>query len=115
MPNYKQAVFVYGTLKTKVLAEAILQRKVEYKPAILEGYKVYNTTDHYPTIVEEDGSVAEGLIIDNITETELGRLDYYEGYPVFYNRKQFVAKLKDGGNRTVWIYQMNDPVLLRGE
>lgn len=98
-------VFVYGTLRPK-------DREGNYLPAthILHGYSMFNYFNKFPYIEPaDDTSFVLGNILE-VSDTELTRLDYYEGVPNnLYHRKR-VAVVKNGEKQTqeVWAYVAGD-------
>ena len=78
-------VFVYGTLRDDVLRNRLLARDVECHPARLDGYVVLAQTEaHLPAIQVNPGTSVEGLVLTDLSETEVARLDAYET-PFGYN------------------------------
>lgn len=79
------AVFIYGTLLDDVLRARLLGRDVAGKSAQLSGFTVLeHKSSPLPAIVARAGAVAEGLLLDDLTDAEIARLDAYE-LPFDYN------------------------------
>jgi gamma-glutamylcyclotransferase (GGCT)/AIG2-like uncharacterized protein YtfP len=77
-------LFVYGTLMIPEIREAMLQRKVNYKDAILEGYTA-NTiiyghyTTEYPFLKPGKGEKVKGGILYPVNSRDISLIKYYEG------------------------------------
>lgn len=72
--------FFYGTLCHAPLLARVLGREAATRPATLADHAVYWAKGGaFPLIVPQPGGQAEGLILDDATETDAARLDYYEG------------------------------------
>ena len=70
--------------------------------AVLEGFRLEfnkvssrNTREGYANIVEDAESVVEGILYE-IKESDLTKLDKFEGYPSHYRRTMVYVKLDDG-------------------
>jgi gamma-glutamylcyclotransferase (GGCT)/AIG2-like uncharacterized protein YtfP len=72
--------------------------------AILEDYRLeFNKLGHegkervgYPNIVPSEGAEVESVLYDT-TDSDGQRVDEYNGYPVYYQKKEVVVKLQDTG------------------
>lgn len=76
------ALFLYGTLRYPPLLEIVLGRAPggAAVPARLPGHAVHWAEGQgFPLIVAQKGGMAEGLLLDGLSEAELARLDFYEG------------------------------------
>ena len=74
------AFFFYGTLCHGPLLDCVLGRPAAAIPATLADHAVYWAEGGaFPLIVPEKGGVAQGLLLDGLTEEEAARLDHYEG------------------------------------
>eukprot|EP00894_Picocystis_sp_ML_P004884 jgi/Pico_ML_1/55401/g1091.t1 len=72
-------MFAYGTLLVDQVVEALLQRPVERKPAVLQDYKRFRIKGKpYPAIVQWKGGKVEGSVFD-VDQKEMKLLDIYEG------------------------------------
>ncbi|MBE3591100.1 MAG: gamma-glutamylcyclotransferase [Firmicutes bacterium] len=95
-------LFAYGTLMRRGRLEALVDRRLpDPVPAVLEGYRRYDTGRGYPVILEEPGASVEGLLWD-LGDADLRFLDHYEGFdedpPVYYRRTVRVRV----GDREEW-------------
>ncbi|WP_323768603.1 gamma-glutamylcyclotransferase [Marinovum sp.] len=76
-------LFVYGTLCHLPLLERVLGRpavKIARRAADLPGWAVYWAQgESFPTIRAEAGGRAKGLILRDLGEADMARLDHYEG------------------------------------
>lgn len=79
------SVFIYGTLLDDVLRSRLLGRDVAGQPATLHGYVVLeHKTSPLPAIVAQEGGVTSGLLLNDLTDEEIAKLDAYE-LPFDYN------------------------------
>lgn len=79
-----QSLFVYGTLMVPEIQEALLQKKVKSKDAILEGFSanciIYGQyITEYPFLKPGTGISVKGKIIYPISGMDLSLIKYYEG------------------------------------
>ncbi|MCB2130189.1 MAG: NUDIX domain-containing protein [Rhodobacteraceae bacterium] len=95
-------LFFYGTLCHPPLLRAVLGRDADVVPANLPGHGVFWVKGHaFPTITE-GGGTASGVYFDNPTETDLARLDFYEGGFAYVTRKMTV--MTGAGPREALVY-----------
>jgi gamma-glutamylcyclotransferase (GGCT)/AIG2-like uncharacterized protein YtfP len=78
------SLFVYGTLMVPEIQEALLQRKVESKDAILEDFSanciIYGQyITEYPFLKPSAGISVKGKIIYPISGMDLSLIKFYEG------------------------------------
>ena len=81
--------FVYGTLRKQGGATAALLMPGTYKflgKYVLHGYKLMLSYG-YATIVPDENSSVVGELIEIEDQCE-NRLDIYEGYPTFYDKRE---------------------------
>jgi len=83
-------VFVYGTLRRGQPCELESTHgrgeTCEYRGRATIPGRIYSLSDNFPALVEgEDGTVVGEVY--RISNRVLERLDAYEGYPHFYQRK----------------------------
>lgn len=103
-------LFVYGTLMIPKIARMVVGFS-SIEKAILQGYRVYgliwcNHRLMYPAIKEEKGAVSHGILFRNLSDSELGAFDAYEGDQYF--RKKVIVKT-DTGSTEAWLYEWNNP------
>ncbi|MEP2029079.1 MAG: NUDIX domain-containing protein [Paracoccaceae bacterium] len=81
-PEVTTAFFFYGSLRHQPLLEFVLGRAVsdgDNVPATLENHAVYWAQDQsFPMIRSEQGASAKGVLVVNLSETEIERLSFYE-------------------------------------
>ncbi|GAB2821318.1 hypothetical protein GCM10022221_19110 [Actinocorallia aurea] len=71
-------LFVYGTLRFPEILEALLGRVPRLSPASADGWRVAALPGvAYPGMVTGEG-IAEGLVVEGLSETELEILHAYE-------------------------------------
>ena len=77
-----KSLFFYGTLRYVPLLSLVLGREtgaLDVTPARLEGHAVFWAKGQaFPLIVAGQG-VAQGLLVRGLSESDLARLDFYEG------------------------------------
>ncbi|SDG19309.1 gamma-glutamylcyclotransferase family protein [Pelagibacterium luteolum] len=77
------SLFVYGTLRDKEVRDAVAGKPIaphRLMAAQAHGWRtVYFPGAHFPGLVPAKGHSAEGLIISNLSKSELDRLDLFEG------------------------------------
>lgn len=74
-------LFFFGTLRHPALIDAVLGdiNHINLSGAVLPGYAIHAVAEGpFPTIVEDAGGAAEGVLAAGVTEADLARLDYYE-------------------------------------
>ncbi|MGR3635770.1 MAG: NUDIX domain-containing protein [Shimia sp.] len=75
-------LFVYGTLRHVPLLAVVLGREaaaIDMSTAQLSGHVVHSVRgEDFPFLAEGDG-VAEGLLLRGLSDTDVARLDFYEG------------------------------------
>lgn len=76
-------LFFYGTLAHRPLLECVLGRvfsEAEAREAYLADFASHWVKDQaYPAIVPQNGARAKGLIVRGLSDTDIARLDFYEG------------------------------------
>jgi nudix-type nucleoside diphosphatase (YffH/AdpP family) len=95
-------LFFYGTLCHQPLLDAVLGRKARVVPADLPGHSVFWVKDSaFPTIMA-GGGPAIGVYFDTPTDTDLARLDFYEGGFAYSTR--IMTVLTADGARDALVY-----------
>ena len=81
-----QNIFVYGTLLSPVILEKLTGKSFKTSEAVLFGYKRYCVKNSdYPAIIQQEGSKTTGLVVENVDDSKLEVLSFYEG--VEYEKK----------------------------
>jgi len=83
--------------------EAVVGRPLPRRPAVLEGYERLHPVGSYPYVVARAGARVEGVLLDEVDDTALARLDAYEDEGGLYVRQETVA-LVDGGRIACDVY-----------
>ena len=90
----KYAIFFYGTLRAIEVREAVLGKDIDKhksNKAIIYKHQVYKVMNaNYPLITYTNNSQdkVEGLLVHNISEVELKKLDAFEGKNYFRAKAQ---------------------------
>ena len=90
----KYAMFFYGTLRAIEVREAVLGKDIDKhksNKAIIYKHQVYKVMNaNYPLITYTNNSQdkVEGLLVHNISEAELKKLDAFEGKNYFRAKAQ---------------------------
>ena len=75
-------IFVFGTLKSETLRTIVLGRELAPKDictASMKGFCVYWAKEgQFPVMVPKEGSEAHGLVLKNLSDVDVERLNYYE-------------------------------------
>ncbi|EKP93887.1 gamma-glutamylcyclotransferase family protein [Thermaerobacter subterraneus] len=105
-------LFAYGTLRRRGRIEALVGRRLdEPVPAVLEGYRLYDTGRGYPVILPEPGHRVQGVVW-TIDEADLGYLDHYEGAdedPPYYYRR--LVQVQVAGRPVEAVVYVGNPVV----
>lgn len=72
-------LFFFGTLCHLPLLERVLGRPVTVETARLEGARVYWVEGASFPILRSGDGLAEGVVLRDATDTDIARLDFYEG------------------------------------
>ena len=76
-------LFFYGTLRYIPLLEIVLGRKSDALDLVagdLADYSVHGVAEGpFPTILPQVGATATGILVRGLDETDIARLDFYEG------------------------------------
>lgn len=77
-------LFVYGTLMVPEIQMALLGRKPDFENTVLSGFNtrvlVYSDAEtDYPVLAREEGRKVNGLLLKDLTKSELDLLSFYEG------------------------------------
>jgi gamma-glutamylcyclotransferase (GGCT)/AIG2-like uncharacterized protein YtfP len=91
-------VFVYGTLRNRLLRRIVIGRWTDTRPVVLRGYRKSGLD-----IEADEGSRVPGELLE-VSANELRRLDRYERAGIRYERSRL--KLEDG--TMAWVYRRID-------
>ena len=75
-------IFVFGTLKSETLRTIVLGRglaPIDVCTASIKGFCVYWAKEGpFPVMVPQESSEAHGLVLKNLSDVDVERLNYYE-------------------------------------
>jgi len=115
MKEEKRLNIAYGSnLNLKQMAMRCPTAKV-YGKGTLKGYRLLfkgQVDNAYCTVEKKKGGKVPVIVWELQPEDERA-LDYYEGYPRFYEKKDVKVTLEDGKTITAMVYIMTDKVLDR--
>jgi ADP-ribose pyrophosphatase len=90
------SLFVYGTLCHVPLLAAVLGRTPAMQPGVCRDHAVDRAQGRdFPLIVAKAGGRAAGLVLTDLTDADIARLDYYEG-PFGYSTQIRAVQVADG-------------------
>ncbi|HEX6988025.1 MAG TPA: gamma-glutamylcyclotransferase family protein [Bacillota bacterium] len=91
-------LFAYGTLMRRGRIEALVGTHLpEPRPAVLRGYRKYDTEHGYPVVLADPGGEVSGLLWE-IDSGALDDIDHYEGVdhdPPLYARRLLPVAVDD--------------------
>lgn len=100
----KHRLFFFGTLRHMPLLEIVLGRVIgtdQIRQATLPGYEVRAVTEGpFPALVAVEGQQAQGLAVDGLSDSDVERLNFYEGGFAYDLR---VLRLGDGSEAQVYM------------
>lgn len=75
-----QRLFVYGTLLAPEVLVALLGRLPAQKPAVLHNFARWRLREfpEIPAVIQTEGAKVYGNVLEDLGQTELRLLDYYE-------------------------------------
>ena len=98
----KLKYFAYGS---NMDPERMRRRGIKFsrrEHAVLEGFRLEfnkvssrNPREGYANIVKDPEGIVEGILYE-IEESDLSKLDKFEGYPLHYRRTRIYVKLDNG-------------------
>lgn len=100
------SLFVYGTLMDETRVRAVVGRGLPRRPAVLDGYERLEPAGSYPYVLPRDGATVTGVLLDDVDDAALARLDAYEDEGGLYLRREAVA-VADGRRVTCQVYVGN--------
>lgn len=97
--------FFYGTLCHLPLLELVLGRAVVARPCQLADHAVHWARgESFPLIVERPGAAADGLLVENLSDEDVARLDFYEGGFAYHTREVSVGTDVGGARVDARVY-----------
>ncbi|MCB4454343.1 NUDIX domain-containing protein [Leisingera sp. McT4-56] len=100
-------LFFFGTLRHLPLLELVLGRSgdaLRAQPAKLPGHGVYQVVGQpFPAIEERNGAMADGVLVQDLSQGDLDRLNFYEG-GFGYALKPVSVGLEDGRTAPAEVY-----------
>jgi gamma-glutamylcyclotransferase (GGCT)/AIG2-like uncharacterized protein YtfP len=100
------SLFVYGTLMDGARVQAVVGRRLPSRAAVLEGFERLEPAGSYPYVVPREGATVSGILLDEVDDTALARLDAYEDEGGLYLRREAVA-VADGKRVPCQVYVGN--------
>lgn len=92
-------LFVYGTLMFDEVRHRILSGHVEMVAAELRGYRRLSIRgEDYPAVVKSSLASVEGMLILDLADSAIRRLDRFEGE--YYERRPVFVRISDSDVRT---------------
>lgn len=101
-------VGVYGTLKQGHGNHRLLAHVPVTATGFVRGHRLYEAG--IPFLVDDDTSEYDVLVeIYDVDDDTLQSLDWLEGHPTCYCRKELEVFLEDGTSTECWIYEYPNP------
>jgi len=107
------SLFVYGTLMEDGRVQAVVGHRLPRRPAVLQGFERVEPAGSYPYVVPRDGATVDGILLDEVDDTALARLDAYEDEGGLSIRREVVA-VADGRRVACHVYVGNGIKEARG-
>lgn len=103
------SLLVYGSLMNSKVINLIIGRVPNSIPVTLLGYHRYKIKNKvYPAIYENEGSQVEGLLLEDLNDSEIHKLDKWESDE--YLRISVNVKV-NAKSKSVYIYRWNANLL----
>ena len=88
-------LFTYGALADGATYHDVVGRHPHGVPALLPGYRVQHSLG-YAYVVEEEGSLVEGFLVQNVQTPDLWILDdYHSTSEGLYERRKVQVQVED--------------------
>lgn len=101
--NRGMNVFTYGSLMFEEVWRAVVGRTGPSVPGQLAGYEAWKIAGQtFPGMAPAPGRQVNGRIWQEVTETELGKLDVFESG--IYDRQLLEVRAEDGRTLTCCVY-----------
>jgi len=107
------SLFVYGTLMDDTRVQAVVGRRLPRRSATLDGFERVEQKGSFPYVVPRDGASVTGVLLDEVDDGALARLDAYEDEGGLYVRREAVA-VADGKRVPCQLYVGNGVREARG-
>ncbi|SFR50998.1 NUDIX domain-containing protein [Litoreibacter janthinus] len=83
--NIPTDIVVFGTLRDPELLQAVIGAVADAQPVALQDHGVFAAAgETFPLLLPIKGDQAEGLLLQNLTDEQVARLDYYEAPYGYY-------------------------------
>ena len=110
-----KSLFVYGTLMQPEIRNALLGKKLGFKPAKLYGYSAYSFykddyESEYPILKLDDDAVLNGYVLEQVSMKDFEILRFYEGEE--YLLKEIIVRV-DGINVRAHIFMTSNQGVFR--
>lgn len=90
-------VFTYGILTNTRVMRQFVGKIIDLGRVTLQGYRL--ELRQYYSVTQDSNSSIEGVLW-GITEDDLKKIDYCEGYPVLYQRSEVTVST----GQVAWVY-----------
>jgi len=88
-------LFVYGTLADPGVLQRVAGQSFVAEAAVLDGYRRVEIAGCYPFIEPHAGAQVAGVVLTDVDQETLGRLDDYEDEGVLYHRRPVTVRVGD--------------------
>src|SRR5262250_2795992 len=92
---------------------SVVGRDLPRRPAVLEGFERTEPPRGYPWVVAQEGATVAGILLDDVDDAALARLDAYEDEGGLYLRRD-AAAVADGRRVPCQVYVGNNIREARG-
>lgn len=97
-------LFCYGTLCAPEIMRAVIGRVPPARLAVLPSFACYRVSGKaYPAVVVDQASYTEGLLYAGLTDSELKKLDAYEGAE-YLRQRQTITTFPGQQSIQAWVY-----------
>jgi nudix-type nucleoside diphosphatase (YffH/AdpP family) len=94
--------FFYGTLCHTPLLNVVLGREITVETAVLPGHSVFWAQGKAFPMIVEGGTGAKGIMVTDLSDADVARLDFYEGGFAYQTR--LVSVERQAGAREAHVY-----------
>jgi gamma-glutamylcyclotransferase (GGCT)/AIG2-like uncharacterized protein YtfP len=100
-------LFAYGSLMCEDIMRSVTGVELQHAQGVLQGYqRLELKNEHYPAIIENNGSEIDGVVYFGIPEKSMEKLDSFEGE--MYQRRTIEVQLVGGNIIKVSAYVFKD-------